>query len=279
MINSTKILTPILLIIFVCNNLHAQDWNRHGKVTHEIGVSIGVPFFSTDYGERYETQSSGAGNTGFGISAIHYFTLADYRYRWNQRHSFFRDHFRFRTELSYYQAKLEHFGQYVDDSQTSDQADRLRAHTGEAKTINFGTQAEYHFVNITDFGSRRNPKLRFSPYLSIGIMATYYNPSIETTYGDGDWESNYDLLYQKWANPAYVSTDAGFTGTLTSSLGSRIKLGEYSDVFLEGKWHYYFNDWIDGLNATGPDVNGTDPNNKYNDWSLFVNFGFIYYLN
>lgn len=279
MSNTTKILTPILLFIFVCNNLHAQNWSRHGILTHEIGIAAGVPFFATDYGERYETQSSGAGNTGFGVSAVYYLTFADYRYRWNQRHSYFREHFRFRTELSYYQADLEHFGQYVDPSQTSDQADRLRAHTGQAKTINFGTQLEFHFVRITDYGSRRNPKLFLSPYLSLGIMGTYYNPTIETSYGDGDWENNYDLLYTKWANPAYANTDADFTGTVTSSIGTRIKSGEYSDVFIEGKWHYYFSDWIDGLNATGPDRNGVQPNNLHNDWSLFFNIGFVYYLN
>ena len=72
--------------------------------------------------------------------------------------------------------------------------------------------------------------------------------------------------------PGAVNIDSQLVFSLTSSLGTRVKLGEYSDIVIEGKWQYYFSDEIDGLNAKVPE-------NKANDWSLWANIGYIYYLN
>ena len=276
----TKILTPIFVIFIFITSSSAQNWSKRGKLTHEVGFNIGYAFFSTDYGERFEIKSSGAANAGLGFGLNYYLTFADYRYRWNQRTSYFRDHFRLKAEISYFKAGLKHYGEYVDESHTSDEADKLRAMRGEAKTLNFGAQLEYHFVNITDFGSRRNPKMRLSPYLSFGMMGVHSSPSLSTSYGDGDWESDPSLLFSKWAVPGAVDVDPKLIFSLTSSLGTRIKIGEYSDIVIEGKWQYYFSDWVDGLNATEPyGPNNADPNNLSNDWSLFANIGYVFYLN
>lgn len=280
MIKIAKILTPIFVIFLFITTASAQNWKKHGKLTHEIGFMAGASFFSTDYGQRFEIKSSGAGNVGFGVGVMHYLTFADYRYRWNQRTSYFRDHFRFRNELSYYSAKLDHFGEYVDPSQTSAEADKLRAMHGQAKVINLGTQLEYHLVDITEFGSRRNKYLKFSPYISFGMMGVYSDPDLTSDYGDGDWENNPSLLYEKWAEPGTVFIDPKLIFSITASAGSRIKLGEYSDVFIEAKWQYYFSDWVEGLNATQPHGgDNRDPNNLFNDWSLFANIGYVFYLN
>lgn len=280
MIKITKILTPIFVIFLFITSASAQNWKKHGKLTHEVGFMTGSAHFSTDYGERFLFDSNFGKNVGAGFGIIHYLTWADYRYRWNQRTSFWRDHFRLRNEISYFSAKLNHYGQYVDPSQTSIEADKLRAMHGEAKTINFGTQLEFHIVNITDYGSRRNQHLRFSPYVSFGMLGVYYNPSIYSDFGDGDWESNQSLLYEKWAVPGAVNDDGGLAFSLTTSIGTRYKISEYGDIFFETKFQYFFSDWIDGLNATQP-TPGTPggPNNLFNDWSMFIHIGYVYYLN
>ena len=40
------------------------------------------------------------------------------------------------------------------------------------------------------------------------------------------------------------------------------------------RWQYYFSNWVDGLNP--------DPNiykeNKANEWLVWLNFGYIYYI-
>ena len=281
MIKIIKILTPIFALILCTSCASAQTWEKYGKVTHEVGFLSGAAFFSTDYGQRFELKSSGAGNVGMGIGIIHYITFADYRYRWNQKTSFFRDHFRFRNELSYFNAKLDHFGIYVDESQTSDAAEKLRSMHGNAQVINLGTQLEYHFVNITEFGSRRNKYLLVSPYLSIGAMGVYSMPQLISDYGDGDWEADQSILYEKWAVADAVDMDPKLIFSVTASAGSRFKLGEFSDVFVEAKWQYYLSDWVEGLNATEPTspINTSGPNNLFNDWSIFLNIGYVFYLN
>ncbi|AOW22107.1 hypothetical protein LPB138_12175 [Urechidicola croceus] len=256
----------------------AQNWSRYGNNSHEIGFMTGSTHFTTDYGERYLFKSNVGGNVGIGFGIIHYLTFTDYRYRWNQRTSYWADHFRLRNELSYFSADLDHFGKYVDESNVGEQADKLRAMHGKARVINIGTQLEFHFVNITDFGSRRDPDLTWSPYLSLGILGVFSNPELISEYGDGDWNADQNILYEKWAVPGAVNDDAQFIFSATAGVGTRLKIGEYSDVFIESKWQYYFSNWVDALNAKVPTTN-TIPNNKYNDWNVFLHVGYIYYLN
>ncbi len=272
MIKIAKILTPIFVLFLTVTNTSAQNWSRQGDNSHEIGFMTGSSHFTTDYGERYLFKSNVGGNVGIGFGVIHYLTFTDYRYRWNQRSNYFREHFRLRNEVSFMSADLDHFGQYVDESQTSVDADKLRAMHGKTKVINVGTQIEWHFKNINDFGSRRFPKMKFSPYLSFGVLGVFYKPEL---YSDlGDWKQDQSILYPKWAVPGTVSDEADFTLSLTGGVGTRHKLGEYSDIFIEAKWQYYFTNWVDGLNATDPAAN-----NKFNDWNMFIHMGYIFYLN
>ena len=272
MIKIVKILAPIF-VLFV-TNMSAQNWNKYSNFSHEIGFFSGSTHFTTDYGERYFFKSNVGGNVGISKGILYYLTFTDYRYKWNQRSSYFVEHFRLRNELSYMSARLDHFGAYVDSSNTSIEADKLRAMHGEARVVNIGTQLEFHFKNIDDFGSRRYPDMKWSPYLSLGILGVYYNPSVYSDYGNGDWKADQSILYQKWAVPGTVSEASGFSFSATAGIGTRKKLGEYSDIFIESKWQYYYTNWVDGLNATDPAAN-----NKYNDWNVSLQIGYIYYLN
>jgi len=279
LIKIAKILTPIFVLLFFVTNTSAQNWSRYGNNSHEIGFMTGSAHFTTDYGERFLFKSNVGGNVGIAFGLIHYLTFTDYRYRWNQRTSYWAEHFRLRNELSYMSADLDHFGKYVDETQTSIEADKLRAMHGKANVINLGTQLEFHFKNISHYGSRRFPDMKWSPFVSLGVLGVFYNPTLETDYGDGDWKNDLSLLYEKWAVPGAVSDEADFALSATASLGTRYKIGEYSDLAIEAKWQYYFSNWIDGLNATEPTPNNPDPNNKFNDWNVSLQISYIYYLN
>jgi len=262
-----KITTSILFLI-VSLNLNAQS-----EKSHEIGFITGSASFTTDYGQRNNFNSNVGGNVGMGIGLIYYLNFTDYRYRWNQRTSYWAEHFRIRAELSYMSAKLEHFGVWV--KKPGDLGDRLRAHTGKTYLVNLGAQLEFHWVDIVDYGSRRIPDIKWSPYLSFGAFVDFYNPSISSTYGTGNWEDP-GILYPKWDNNLYpgASRDTpGITMSATFGVGTRHKLGEYSDILIESRWQYFFSNYVDGLNAKD------DPANKYNDWLLWVHIGYVYYLN
>ncbi|HLV70898.1 MAG TPA: hypothetical protein VKY34_09330, partial [Xanthomarina sp.] len=63
----------------------------------------------------------------------------------------------------------------------------------------------------------------------------------------------------------------GSTWSVVTSVGVRYKLAPLSDLMLDLRWQYYGSDWIDGLNHQLS-------SNKYNDWLIWLNFGYIYYL-
>ena len=262
-----KIATPILFLV-VSFGLQAQS-----EKSHEIGFITGSASFTTDYGQRNNFKANVGGNVGMGIGVIYYLNFTDYRYRWNLRTSYWAEHFRVRAEASYMSAELEHFGEYVEKS--GEWGDRLRAHTGKTYLMNLGAQLEFHIVDIVDFGSRRIPDLKWSPYVSAGAFVDYYNPSIKSTYGTGNWEDP-GVLYPKWdnsLNPGASKDEAGITMSATLGVGTRYKLGEYSDLLIESRWQYFFSNYVDGLHAKN------DPANKYNDWLLWVHIGYVYYLN
>ncbi|AMC11530.1 hypothetical protein Lupro_09740 [Lutibacter profundi] len=257
---------PLLIFCFLTINIQAQDYN-----SHEIGFITGSASFTTDYGQRNNFSSNVGGNIGMGFGLIYYLNFTDYRYRWNQRTNYFAEHFRVRVELSYMSAELDHYGEWVQDYRQTYEADQLRAMHGKTKLINFGAQLEFHIVDIVDFGSRRIPDLKWSPYVSAGFMLDYYDPELKSDLGD--WEQNPNLLFSKWAVPGAAKMKSNITGSATFGIGTRRKLGEYSDILIESRWQYFFSNYVDGLNAKD------DPANKYNDWLLWVHIGYIYYLN
>ena len=258
-----KILT-LILCCFALTAIHAQD-----KRSHEVGFISGAAAFTTDYGQRYDFSSNVGGNVGMGVGLIYYLNFTDYRYRWNQRTNYFSEHFRVRAELSYMTAKLDHFGVWAEEN--SIWGEKLRSMHGKASIINFGAQLEFHIVDIVDFGSRRIPDLKWSPYISAGFMVDYYNPDLESDLGD--WHEDISVIYEKWQVPGAIDVDPDFTTSATLGIGTRHKLGEYSDILIEARWQYFFSNYVDGLNAMD------DPANKYNDWLLWVHVGYVYYLN
>ncbi len=265
-----KILTPLVFtFLFVCS-IHAQ---RHrGKLTHEIGFGIGIANFTTDYGQRFDIKSNLVANLGLGVGIVHYLTFTDYRYRWNHRTNYWAEHFRIRSELSYQTSELEHSGKWVKIINGTN-GEKLRAMHGKARTFNIGSALEFHFVDINDFGSRRYPTLKWSPYVSLGATVSFYNPEVYTRYGDGDWKNNYDLLFPKWAGPDKARDTKGTTIAATLGFGTRYRVGEYSDIFIEWKYYYFFSNWVDGLNARD------DVANKFVDWMVWLHVGYVYYLN
>lgn len=257
-----------ILTLFIFSSFIATTFAQH-KTSHEIGIITGSASFTSDYGERYNFQANVGGNVGPSIGLIYYINFTDYRYRWNQRTTYFTEHFRIRAEFSYMTAKFDHFGIYADtDSYAGEQ---LRAMHGATDLYNLGAQIEFHLVDIVDYGSRRIPRLKFSPYLSLGLMADFYDASLKSDLGD--WTQDPSVLYPKWAEPGTVDVNSDFTGSLTGGIGTRFKIGEYGDLLLETRWQYFFSDWVDGLNAKD------DPANKYNDWLMFVHVGYVFYLN
>ncbi len=232
--------------------------------SHEIGAIVGPVAFQSDYGERYDFETN-LENSGYGIGLIHYLNFS-YRAECNcyTPETYFNDHFKLRTELSYNKTNLQHFGQWVEKN--NERSEQLKAMRGSTAITNIGMQLEYFPLSIRDFTVTDGA---LAPFISLGAQYSNYNPKAWSTLGPlgtplTTWPKYIDAFTNKGGN----------TWSIVSSLGSRYKLNDVSDLMLELRWQYYFSDWVDGLRPN-PDVYSE---NKANDWNLILNFGFIYYI-
>nr|WP_321232677.1 glutamate dehydrogenase [uncultured Psychroserpens sp.] len=266
-----KQLTFIFVFILGINECYSQL-----GFSHEIGVIAGPVAFQSDFGVRRDFETN-AGNTGIGIGIVHYINFA-YRADCNcySTDTYFNDHFKLRNEISWNRTKLNHFGRWADASQTSENAERLRRHSGIAQNFDIGTQIEWFPKSIRSFQAF---SYSFAPFVSLGVHFTSYNPTVETTYGDGNIENvnNFWLGWAGAANPdanedPFLFNGNDTTWSLVGSIGTRYKLTVLSDLMIDLRWQYYFNDDVDGLDHNLR-------SNKANDWLVWLNFGYIYYLN
>lgn len=249
--------------------------------SHEIGVISGPLQFRSDYGSRNDTETN-FGNSGFGFGIVHYLNFS-YRADCNcyTTDTYFNDHFKLRNEISYNKTNLEHLGEWVGTRTNPDgsvvprntaEANQLRGHTGTAKNLDIGTQLEFYPFSIRSFQAF---SYRLAPFISLGAHYTTYTPDVKTTYdnpnplaiGDVTDASNF---YSGWA-PGSVDASSGSTWSIVSSIGVRYKLNKLSDLMLDFRGQYYFSDWVDGLNHQLK-------YNKHNDWLVWLNVGYIYYL-
>lgn len=235
-------------------------------LSHEIGIIAGPVALQSDYGERYDF-STNSGNTGIGIGLIHYLNFA-YNPECNclRPYTYFNDHFKLRTELSYNKTKLKHFGEWVAPERTSVSAQQLRDMRGSTAVTNIGMQIEYFPWSIRDFTASDGS---FGPFISLGAQYSQYSPEAYSVTGPLTILNTPEKYRDAYTN------DDGNTWSVVTSVGSRYKLTELSDLIVDLRFQYYFSNWVDGLS---PDP-AKYPENKANDWLVWFNVGYIYYLN
>lgn len=255
-----KLFLPIVLLLFMQLSYAQQGFS------HEIGVIAGPIAYQSDFGERGDFETN-TGKIGFGIGVVYYMNF-DYltTYRYNSLNNYFTDHFKVRAELSWNKTTLNHFGKWVDPDRTSINADKLRAHSGEAQNFNLGLQLEYYPISIKAFSQG---VYSFAPFVSLGTQFVAYNPGVETSYGDRNID-NADNFFSGW-EPGSVTDENGTTMSIVGSIGTRYKLTILSDLMIDLRFQGFFSNSTDGLDHQLP-------SNKNNDWLVWLNFGYIYYF-
>lgn len=260
----------IMIIAFSIQTLRAQL-----GFSHEIGAITGPVAFQSDYGLR-ENFDTNKGNTGFGVGIIHYINFA-YRADCNcyTKDTYFNDHFKLRNEISWNRTKLNHFGEWVVPEKTSSVANRLRAMEGIASVFDLGSQIEYFPYSIRDFAAGG---YSFAPFISLGVHYNSYNPKATTDLSQLSAADIAETDFLAVNHPDYaifldesVTNEQASTFSIVWSVGTRYKLTPLSDLMLDLRWQYYFSDWVDGLNHNAD-------SDKYYDWNVWLNFGYVYYL-
>jgi len=242
--------------------------NAQFGFSHELGAIVGPVAFQSDYGQRYNFETNSK-NTGYGVGIIHYLNFS-YKAECNcyTPETYFNDHFKLRSEFSYNKTELEHYGEWVDPKRTSLTAVQLRAMMGSTAVTNIGMQLEYYPFSIRDFTARIGS---FAPFISLGGQFCFYKPTSYSKLGPG-LGSLPTVTPIKYIDA--FDTNPGTVWSIVSSIGTRYKLTELSDLILDLRWQYYFSNWVDGLNPN-PAIY---TENRANDWNVWLNFGYIYYL-
>jgi hypothetical protein len=251
----------LLLILGYSNKADAQ----YG-FSHEVGLIVGPVAFQSDYGERHDFNTN-AGNTGYGIGLIHYLNFS-YKADCNcyRPETYFNDHFKLRSELSYNKTELRHFGEWVEGNRKKLFNKQLRAMRGSTAVTNLGMQLEYFPLSIRDFSATEGS---FAPFVSFGGQFSIYDPSASSTLGRLDQQSTTPVKYF-----GATQNSGGSVWSVVGSVGTRYKLTIMSDLMVDLRWQYYFSNWVDGLNPN-PAVY---KENKANDWLVWFNVGYIYYI-
>jgi hypothetical protein len=262
----------ISLILFVLFGFSNNSIAQFG-FSHEVGIIAGPIAFQSDYGQRYNLNTN-AGNTGMGIGIVHYINFS-YKAECNcyTTDTYFNDHFKLRSELSYNKTNLEHFGEWVAANKTSEGAKQLRAMKGSTAVANIGIQLEYFPLSIRDFTATIGS---LGPFISLGGQFSNYNAKASSTMGPLETSLS---EWPKYTDPSDgrkhgYSEENGTVWSVISSVGTRYKLSPLRDLMVDLRFQYYFSNWVDGLNPN-PDI---APENRANDWLVWLNVGYIYYL-
>ena len=250
------------LLIFGYSNKAVAQYG----FSHEVGAIVGPVAFQSDYGERHDF-STNAGNIGYGIGLIHYLNFS-YKADCNcyTPETYFNDHFKLRNELSYNKTELRHYGEWVDGGRKKLFNRQLRAMRGSTAVTNIGTQLEFFPLSIRDFTATIG---KLAPFVSFGGQFSFYDPKAYSTLGKLDTPATTPIKYYN-----ATQNEGGSVWSVVGSVGTRYKLAPLSDLMLDVRWQYYFSNWVDGLNPN-PSVY---PENKANDWLVWVNVGYIYYI-
>ncbi|MCA0932899.1 hypothetical protein LCM02_10595 [Lutimonas saemankumensis] len=249
----------VILLFFFFTNSRAQT-----SFSHEVGVFFGPASFQTDMGLSTEFAAANQATLAFGVS--YYLKFFGSQYNWRSGSSFFSEHFKLKTELSYINNTNVSFEGDVGSGESAEKLDAMKA---QIKLFSAGLNLEYYFFELEDYTSFYRSSGTVNPFVSLGVHYSYSQPDIlvDNVSLKGQFEP-YTQLIDKWQEGA-VFLDSENIFSASAGLGVRFGL-ERLDFSLEGRYQHFFSDVVEGLNA--PD----DPANKSNDTMVFVNAGVIY---
>jgi len=235
----------------------------YGQLFHEVGIMAGPVSFRGDYGLRGDTETLN-NNIGFGFGFNHYLNFAYSDFITD----FPRQHIKVRSSLLYHSTSLRHYGALADkDNQAGLQ---LRSMFGEANVLELGSGIEYYLMRIRDF--ERNPG-SLTPYAGLGLNIVYFTPVADTSLEEGLGlpETTFPTFLAGPGQEPAFSNQSDITFSANFQGGIKYRINDKSDILAELRWHYYFSDFVDGLEPIGPQ-------NKNNDWMFWLTVGYTYIL-
>lgn len=261
-------LKPIVLTLFAFLGISTIS-TAQSSLAQEIGIIFGPVALQSDFGERNNFDTT-LGNTGFAVGIVHFINFSSN----SNGESFFTEHFKVRSELSFTKTKLNNFGEWTKKTPQTLGVTQLKAMQGNSSLLNLGFQLEFSpFMKIHDY---ENTIGSLSPYGSLGFQASYYSSNVTSSLGElGTPETTFPKYLTPSDGRRYgFSSENGIVLSAIVGVGVHYRLGRMSDLMVETRFQAFSSDWVDGLNAN-KDIY---TENKSNDSMIWLNVGYIYYL-
>lgn len=261
-------LKPIILTIFAFFGITSIS-NAQSRLAQEVGIIFGPVTFQSDFGERNNFDTN-IGNTGFGIGVVHFINFSSN----SNTESFFTEHFKVRSELSFSKTNLKNYGEWVDKKPVTLGVLQLQSMKGSTTLLNLGFQLEFSpFMKIHDY---ENTIGSFSPYGSLGFQVSYYSTNVTSSLGPLGTPAT---TFPKYLTPSDgrshgYSSETGVVVSAVAGVGVHYKLSEMSDLMFEVRYQAFSSDWVDGLNPN----KALYKENKSKDSQIWFNLGYIFYL-
>jgi hypothetical protein len=261
----------ICFLIFTFSNTIYAQYSL--GLSHELGVFAGPVEFRSDYGQRNNSETN-FGNMGYGIALVHFLNFSYVGYGTYIKDNYFREHFKLRSEISYNKTNFKHYGEYVNSGSNTLGKQQLQAMFGSTSLINLGTEIQFFpLKEIHDFENTDNS---FNPYISLGVQYSRYSSVASSTLGA---LGTAGTTIQKYLEPSdghgfgFANESKGVL-SIVSSVGTRYKLNPMNDLVLDLRFQYFNSDWVDGLNPKKEIYT----ENQSNDWLVWLQFGYVHYL-
>ena len=244
-----------VLLFFFFINARAQT-----NVSHEVGGFFGIASFQTDMGLSTEFAAENQATMAFGLS--YYLKFFGSQYNWRSGSSYFSEHFKLKAELSY----ISNSNVSFKPEGLSSKLDNMKA---AIKLYNFGLNLEYYIFELEDYSSFYRSNGTINHFVTVGVHYSYSQPDILVNdVSLKGQEEPYTELISKWQDGAvFLEPDNLFSAS--GGVGVRFGL-EKLDFSFETRYHYFFSDVVEGLNAPN------DPGNKNNDTMITAYIGVIY---
>ena len=134
-------------------------------------------------------------------------------------------------------------------------------------------QLEYFPWSIREFSETIGS---WAPFVSLGAQYSFYSTKVQSSMGPlGTPLTTFPKYLTPSDNRSYgFSSESSSVFSVVTSVGTRYKLSPLSDLMVDLRLQYYFSDWVDGLNPN----RDLYKENKANDYLVWFNVGYIYYL-
>lgn len=262
-------LSKLLFLSVILLSFHsiAQSDSESSAKTfyHELSFGAGPVSFRGDYGENEDNETN-LNNTGVGFFLMHHLTFT---LEGNET-KYFNRHFKIRNQIAYHSTKLNHYGQYIDNASglAFDQLDGMSA---TVNAFEIGTGLDWFLKDIAGYDKSSGT---FSPYAGFGIGVIISNPENETSL-NGELGADPSVTFGTFLDRPNDIENNPINNTIESALalnfqaGTKFRLNDKSELFLEARWHFYNSDYIEGLAPFGDQ-------NQNKDWNFMLALGYSF---